>query len=270
LEEVITGLLARGAVQHPELSVKREAFVAHLARCGAPLSRAPDQIHAEDLFLACVALAGDGAAVGKLRRDYDPVIVGYTRHISGPTGSIEDVAQVVWAALLVGEPAKAPKLFSYSGIGPLAGFIGVTAQRIALKGIQRQEAAAHVAERASAESNVAGGDAELEFMKQRYRSEFEHAVRAALDQLGDRDRMILRMRVVEGLTIDRIARAYRVGKATMWRWIDCVRQRVLEEIRRGLRQQIQLSDSQFQAFIALFTSASALDLSISNILAVHA
>lgn len=63
LEFVIRCLHERGVAAHPELPVSDLMFAAHLGRCGAPLARDPEEIHAADLFLACGALAGDARAV---------------------------------------------------------------------------------------------------------------------------------------------------------------------------------------------------------------
>jgi RNA polymerase sigma-70 factor (ECF subfamily) len=264
LESTIGVLHARGSAAHPDLAVNDEAFAAHLARCRAPLDGDPASVHAEDLLLACAALSGDGRAVAKLREDYWPIVIGYARQITTAVSSLDDLAQSLWAALLVGEPARPPKLASYAGIGSLAGFVGITAQRMALRKLRREDAAARTAERAAAETNVLAGDVELDLLRRRHREDFERAIKAALDRLDNHQRMILRMRVVDGLTFERIAKAYRVSQATVSRWLERARTQTRDETRRLLRERLPLTESEFEAFLGAM--ADDLDLSISSVL----
>jgi RNA polymerase sigma-70 factor len=264
LEVTIERLYARGRARHPDLFVDDLAFAAHLARCRTPLVRDPTHIHAEDLLLVCAALAGATGAVTKLRTECWPTVIGYTRHICPEVSSLDDLEQSLWAALLVGEPARPPRLTTYAGVGELAGFVGITAQRMALRRLRRDELAVRAAVRANAEAAIIAGDVELDLMKRRYLEHLQVAARAALDVLGDRERMILRLRCVDGLTIARIAKAYRVGQATVSRWLDKARADVRSETRRLLRERLPLTESDFEALVSLM--ASSLDLSISSVL----
>ena len=265
LEAILVRLYQRGLARHPELAISETAFARHLARCGAPVLQLQDATSAEDLFLACGAIAGDPGAVAKLRREYWPVIVGYLRHLRAANVSIDDIEQSLWGAVLVGDEGRPPKLASYSGSGSLAGFIGVTAQRLALRTLGREEAEARAAALAAAEASALAAGMEADFAKQRYAADFERAVRAGLEVLDDRQRMILRMRTVHGLTVDRIARVYGVSQSTVSRWFDKARATVLEEARRALRKTVVLTDSDFDWLAGLM--ASQLDLSVSEILA---
>jgi RNA polymerase sigma-70 factor len=263
LESTIETLCARGRAAHPELTLEEATFAKHLARCRAPLASVAGQLHAEDLWLACAALARDERAVARLGDQYSPVVWRYARHIKLTPAALDDLSQSLWAALLFGEPPKAPGLALYSGFGALAGFVGITAQRMALRKLQAESAAMRVAERAAAETRLVAGDPELDVIRQRYRAEFESAVRTALESLDDRQRMILRMRVVDGLTCERIAKGYGVGQATISRWLERMREQVRRDTLRLLRERVPLTESDFGSLAALV--ASQLDLSISTL-----
>src|SRR5262249_20638175 len=107
LEATLGALLVTGAAAHPELTLPGEAFAAHLGRCGAPVAAS---IHAGDLYLAAAALAGDQAAVAKLRRAHRPVIAGYLRNIDTSTPFVDEVEQRLWGGVLVGTADSEPKL----------------------------------------------------------------------------------------------------------------------------------------------------------------
>src|SRR6185295_15510348 len=134
LETTLAALCARGRAAHPELAIDDLIFAGHLARCAAPLIDRGPAIHAEDLYLGCAALNNSMTAVQQLRRNHRPTIVSYLRVVEAPSVSFEEIEQQVWAALLVGQADNQPRLTSYSGKGPLAGFVGIVAQRIAIDG----------------------------------------------------------------------------------------------------------------------------------------
>jgi RNA polymerase sigma-70 factor (ECF subfamily) len=250
--------------------VSDEAFVAHLARCRASLSPTPESpalgaSHAEDLYLACAALAGDERAVAKLRREHTHIVRRYLRNIAGAT-SIEDLTQTLWAALLVGDGATGPKLASYSGTGRLAGFIGIAAQRLGLRSLGRQHAEKRALRRAAAQQRLLAPDAELEILKKTYRDDFDQALSIGLDALDDRARLILRMHIVDQLSVDRIAKAYGVSQSTISRWLTKAREQVIAEARRVLRARMRLADSDFEALMGLMISQ--VDVSLSGVLGV--
>ncbi len=146
---------------------------------------------------------------------------------------LAEVRQILWQRLFVGTPAQAPRILSYAGRGPLAAWIAVAAQRIALD--LRRDAA-----------RLAGGDPEVEavlparehpeidYLRTRYKGEFEAAVRAALAALSDRERLLLRLTAVSGLSFEQVAAIYGVNQSTVSRWIARARNLVLEATEREI------------------------------------
>ena len=269
LEEQLAALAARGAAAHGDLALDRTLFAAHLGRCGAPVgTTTPAAIHAEDLFLVAAALCGDGAAVAKLRRIHRPVLASYLRHIDVSKPFLDEVEQRLWDSALVGADGGEPKLASYSGQGALAGWVGIAAQRIALM-IRRHEAAEERAvdgatAEAEAEAELLSRDPELAFIKGRLRNDFRGALTQALSSLEDRERMIFRLHLVDGLTVEAIAKMYGVSHSTVSRWLGKARDQVVDEAQRLLRDRMQLSPAEFESIAALVVSQ--LDLSVSRIL----
>jgi RNA polymerase sigma-70 factor, ECF subfamily len=262
LEVTLEALVVRGRTAHPELTLEPARFVAHLARCGAAID-APD-VRAEDLFLACAAVGGEAAAVKKLQRDCRPALVKYLGRIDTTAAFLAEVEQQVWETLLVGRADGPPKLASYAGKGPLAGFVGITAQRLALTGLRKQSTEARAAAEAAAALNPALQNPELAYLKGRHQQDFHAAIRDALAVLGKRERLIYRMHLVDGLTVDRIAAAYDVSQSTVSRWLAKARATVIAEARRLLLERMQLSETDLEAILAQMLSQ--LDLSASQIL----
>jgi RNA polymerase sigma-70 factor (ECF subfamily) len=266
LEAALAGLLARGAAAHLDLSLDGALLATHLGRCGAAVdaAAAPASIHAEDLFLAAAALFGDAAAVAKLRRVHRPVLAGYLRHIDVTPAFFDEVEQRLWDALLVGGPGAVPKLAGYSGQGALAGWVGIAAQRIALMMRRHEAAEERAADGAAIEAAALTADPELAIIKGRLRDQFQGALTRALATLDDRERMIYRMHLLDGLTVEAIGKVYAVSHSTVSRWLAKAREGVIQEAQRVLRDEMRLSPAEFNSVAALVVSQ--LDLSVSRLL----
>jgi RNA polymerase sigma-70 factor (ECF subfamily) len=265
LASSLAALCVRGRAAHPDLAVSDETFVVHLAKCGAPLDGDVATIRAEDLFICCAALAGLPGAVDRLRSDHQSVIANHLRVIETAAAAIDDIEQRVWEALLVGREDKRPRLVTYSGKGPLGVFLGVAAQRMAIDGLRRRSVEQRTIEGLASDVDAISGDAELAFVKLRYRDGFNEAIRDALALLDDRERMVLRLHVVDGVSLERIGKVYRVAQSTVSRWVAAARETIRAETSRLLRERMELSETEFDSLAALVISQ--LDISIKTRLA---
>jgi RNA polymerase sigma-70 factor (ECF subfamily) len=263
LEERLATLCARGRGGHPDVALSDEAFVGHLARCGAAVGddAAAAEVNAEDLYLACACLEGQAAAVARLRELGRPVIARYLGRIGGGAAIAEEVEQRLWDGVLVGAP-QGPKLASYAGRGPLMSWIGVTAQRIALMELRHERAETRARQEAAARGRLTGDDPELAAIKERFREQFQGAIAAALAMLGDRDKTLYRMHLVDGQTLESIGKVYNVHHTTVLRWLASARERVIEEAKRRLRAELDVSTSEFESIARLLVSEVDLNVSV--------
>jgi RNA polymerase sigma-70 factor (ECF subfamily) len=264
LESTLAALYARGRAAHTELRLDEVAFAQHLAVCGANVDAAPEAVHAEDLFLVCAALGQDERAITLLCRAHDGVLKGYLRRVEVTPSARDEIERRIWEVLLVGDAAVPAKLASYSGRGQLAGFIGICAQRIAVTSLRRSATENRALARARAEAIASCGDPELMIIKERYRDGFESAVQDAVAILDDRERLMLRMLVVDGHTLDRIAEVYGVNQSSISRWLAKARQKVVAEARRLLRERLNIPEAEFESLAKLILSQ--IDISASHIL----
>jgi RNA polymerase sigma-70 factor (ECF subfamily) len=266
LELLLRVLYARGRAAHPEVVLDEVAFAAHLGACGAPVEslETGGDLHAEDLYLCCAALRGDAAVVRQLRQANRPVLAGYLRHIDGAPAFVDEVEQRLWDAALVPKDGATVKLLSYAGKGPLAGWLGITAQRIALS-LRRHEAAEErAADRLEAEVDHVAGDPELAFVKGQLRDQFRRAVSEALAALPDHERMIYRLHVVDGLTFERIGKMYGIAHSTVSRRMASARDQIIDEAKRLLRDEMGVAPAEYESLERLLVSQ--LDLSVSRLL----
>jgi RNA polymerase sigma-70 factor len=265
LDALLGRLHRRGADAHPELHLTNTAFVEHLARCKAPLETVGDGVNAEDLFLSSSVLAGDDVAVDRFRTRVAPSLAVYLKPFDLSADTREEIQQTLWQQLLVGDPAQRPVLLAFSGRGHVEGFVGVTLQRIALHQLRDSAVEHRVLAKVGSLIRVQD-DVELAIIKEQYRELFQQAVEEAVDALDDHERMILRLQVVDGLSVDHIARMYNVSQSTISRRLAKTRSRVLAECRTLLSQTLLLTNAEFDS---LFNHlVSQLHLSVSRVFQV--
>ena len=89
-------------------------------------------------------------------------------------------------------------------------------------------------------------------------------MKSALQSLDDRSRMVLRMYLIDGLSVARVAKAYGVSQSSVSRWLAKARETVLSETRRLLVEKLRLSESDVESLWNMFSGE--LDLSMSRVL----
>jgi len=264
VESVLTELYATGSAAHPDVELDPTRFGTYVAKCKTPLTGDNGTLPAGDLFLACAALSGNRTAAWKLRKIALSSIHSYLRRIDLPANSVDDIAEELWGILFEAGADRVPRLARYSGTGSLRSFIGVTARRLALMRCRHEQVVARAGLRLASEVSALAEDVELNFIAAEYRDSFRQAIESALAGLDQRSRMVLRMRVVENLTVDAIARAYRVAQASISRWLEKARNQVVSETRRLLCERLLLSGAEFDSLWRLV--ANQLEISVSGVL----
>jgi RNA polymerase sigma-70 factor (ECF subfamily) len=260
LDRLLNEICHRAHAAHPKLTVADEIFIAHLARCGAQIENKSEALHAADLYLATACLQGDETAVATLVESSRRPLAVTLGRIDPSKSFVEEAAQRFWDAALVGTMSTPPRLSLYSGRGSLAGWIAVSAQRIALM-MKRSDDAEGRARRMGGDPTAILQDPELAFIKERYRDLFEAATQRALGTLDDRERMIFRLHLLDGLTIERISRTYGVNHSTVSRWFATAREKVMREIQRTICEDLKASMADFESLRRLVVSQ--LDVSVA-------
>jgi RNA polymerase sigma-70 factor (ECF subfamily) len=253
----------------PQLALAPERFISYLAARVSTevsdLALALKETHAGDLFLACACVEGVPGAVEALRAHTRTAIETFVRGIDPSAAAIDDVAQALFEKLLVSDSQGGPaRLTAYAGRGPLAGWIGVAAQRLALSMRRAESAQARARERAALEELSIAGDTELAYLKQRYRSEYEAAFAKAAALLTVRERAILQLHVSGGMTLEALGAMYRVNPSTISRWIAAAQDRLAAETEKDLRQRLHLSANELHSLTRLVITQ--LDFSVVRML----
>ncbi|HEY2903386.1 MAG TPA: hypothetical protein VGL59_22570 [Polyangia bacterium] len=267
LEQQLTRACARGRAAFHALVLDDETFVRHLARCLSRIDDATpslDQLAIEDLYLACACLTGVAGAAAAFDDHCGAPIRAALASVSSRAVDRDEIEQQLRIHLLIGSDENPPRLNSYLGLGPLARWAGVAAQRLAVSALRSDQSEASARERSAVEAAFDWKDPAILLLKERYRADFQRALEDALALISDRDRVLLRMHLVNEMTTRSIGKVYNVDHSTAARWLTDARQEIADHIQRLLRERLNLSPSEVQSIATLMTSQ--LELSISLLL----
>lgn len=254
---------AAGAAAFPDVPLAEPDFAAHVG----PRLAGREPLTAEqaaDLYLACACARGEKRALAHLERIFLPAAAKAVARFGLDASEVDEVLQRVRAKLLVAEDGQS-KIHDFDGRGPLAAWLRAVALRETLT-LKRRQKASKVASDDDLLQEVAGGsgDPELDFVKQKYAPDFKAAFQGALASLEPRERNVLRLNLLDGLSIDEIGAIYRVHRATAARWITRIRETLLERTRAGLAQRVKLRGPELDSLMGLLRSQ--LDVSVRRYL----
>ncbi|HXJ21687.1 MAG TPA: sigma-70 family RNA polymerase sigma factor [Polyangia bacterium] len=263
-EARLTELVGRARRAFPELAFDAARFVAALGRAaGDDLGAGLAELHVEDFALAVACADGVPGALERCDRQCGAAIAAAVARIDSAEDFRDEVRQILWHRVFVGTPNQPPRIASYSGRGPLAAWVAVAAQRVAID-LRRSALRAAPVDPEADDLLPASVHPEADYLRGRYRPEFEAAVRAALAGLPDRDRLLLRLTIVSGMSHEQVGAIYGVNQSTVSRWIARARAEVLAATERDVCARLNLPHSEFLSLAGLFLTD--LDLSLSRVL----
>lgn len=246
------------AIDNPE-----DDFCALLA----PLLDHPegDERVATSLWLAAACARGDVSAL----RELEAVAFVPARRALARMGlssdTVDEAMQVVRERMLVAEPPEAPRLLAAAKHGDLPGIVRVAAVRSALN-LRRKDHRLNLGDERLVFELCPDDDPELCALKEQHRVAFKSALEQALGGLEPRERNILRMHLLHGLSIDAIGATYQVHRATAARWLATIRERLDDDTRRIIRERQHLTDPEIDSLVRLVQSR--IEVSFGRILDV--
>ncbi len=256
LDDELRGYLERGRAGLAAVELGAAEFAAHLGRhCRRRQDLA--QLQVEDLYLACACVARHEVALAELLRRLAEVV---ERTVPAEHGDDPDeIRLAVTQRLVMDDP---PKIAGYAGRGSLCQWLAAAVARERIG--RRRTAARRRARLDQAADALAPADPELAFLKTHYRAEFKAAFTRALDGLAPNDRTVLRHRLVDALTLDQLAAACGVHRATAARWLARIRAELLASTRSELRRRLGVEEPELDSVVRLI--ASNFEVSVRRLL----
>jgi RNA polymerase sigma-70 factor (ECF subfamily) len=235
-----------GRAAWPQIVLEFALFESQFARHSAPDS-SPVDAHAADMYLACACANGVNAAMDALEQLLTGDVARAVASIHGSAAFVEDTLQDVRARLLVRAGGEPGKIVEYGGRASLRSWLRAVAVRQAISRRRRKAEQHRTSFSPEDDGRLASAGPEFEYIRGRYKQAFEEEVRLAIERLPSRERMLLRLNVVHGMSLDQLATTYGVARSTAARWLASARQCLLEEARAGLRAKLRLSASEFES-----------------------
>ncbi|HWO14171.1 MAG TPA: sigma-70 family RNA polymerase sigma factor [Polyangiaceae bacterium] len=259
--------LSRAREAHPAIFVEAAAVARHLVRvCDASTDRLAQvlELRLPDLYLACACTLGTPAAIARFEALYLQRLRTFVRQIDAAPAQLDELKQRLRERVLVAQPGALPRIATYSGAGSLGSWVAIAARRLALASTRGVKPAQQPAEAVLAEQVAAGADAELDWARAEHAEAFRAALQTALKTLSARDRLLLRLHFVDGVSVTRIAASYGVSQSTVSRWLARAREHVRDEALRTLQASGHLNRAEFESLARVLQSR--LELSISSVL----
>jgi RNA polymerase sigma-70 factor (ECF subfamily) len=219
---------------------------------------------AADLYLACACTNRTPGAVEAFLARFEREVRVAAARVDGSAAFHDEVRQTLAETLFV--PTDRPRIAQYAGRGPLAAWVAIAARRIAgrLRGNVRN--AGPLDEEAIAlEAMGIEADPAMLYLKQRYGDEVRAALVEAFGALAPEDRTLMRLSLVDRLSLEEVGRAFGVSQSTISRKAERIRQDVLAATRRRLREKLGASADEIESLIKMVQSQ--VEVSFSRILA---
>ena len=259
-EDPFAQSLAAALNEHPDIDVDIDEFRRWVAD-RAPSETARGRLHVADLLVAYGCLQRSKGALSVFERSFVPVLAAAVKGAGAGAHDVDEAVQRIRERLLVSAPGREAKIAGYRGDGPLRGWLRVCAVREVLSERRKRHPEELPADDALA--RVLDADPELELIKANAAAEFRAAFSETLAELPARGKNVLRYCALDGLTMDDVARIYRVDRSTVSRWVAKARQRLLDGTRRRLKVKLRIDRAQFDSLMDLI--ASRLDLSLGEL-----
>lgn len=252
--EIVTRI---GAVW-PQIDCDLDPFFDHLAERLSAVTASDDdspweRLCFEDLFLAWACAMRHTEALRAFEKEVRPELLAALHSLRIPDDRREDLQQDLWHKLcLAGER---PKLLEYSGRGRLRFWFRVTAMRLLIDERRRKSPEDRAApEWSLAEVASPAADPELEYLKRLYAHEFDRAFEEAVAALEPASRTLLRNSYCQRMTIDEIAAAYGIHRATAARRVARAREDLLSATRRRLTERLSVQTGELDSILRLIES----------------
>ncbi|MCU0697168.1 MAG: RNA polymerase subunit sigma-70 [Myxococcaceae bacterium] len=249
-----SGLLARRPAR--VFGASEAELVATLRSTGQPPSTWLE-LDLDGLLLARACLRHDAAALRVLDGELlGAVATALRRRAAGD--DVDEALQLLRSRLLLGD---APKLVQYSGRGPLGAFLRIAGSHV-LSNLRPA-----VPNRASGDELAALPDAtelESKLVRKDQQERFRAVFREAVEALTARERSLLRLSLLDGLSIDDIAPMYGAHRASVARWLSAARARLSAITRARLAVALELPEDDVDRL--LHSVQNGFELSLSRAL----
>ena len=250
--DLVAGYFEHGRSAWPAIDLDIDTFRRYFARHAS--ERIPGDDRAADMYLACACGYGVDGAVGALEHAFSRDIASAVASINPSPSFVEEALQVTRLRLFTRSGPAPGAIADYAGRASLRSWLRTVFVRSAISMRRRKAEQRHEPVTDQSDQRLARSGPEFEYLLRRYKEVFEDAIRSAIETLSPKERMLLRLSVVEGMSVDQLGAAYRVGRSTAARWIAAARATLFERARREVHEQVLVTSSELDSLATALRS----------------
>jgi RNA polymerase sigma-70 factor len=204
-------------------------------------------LNSEDLCLAVACAKGDDAAWEDFFRDYRSYLINIARTMTQDSSAAEQLADSTFAELYgLRESAgsRVSKFSFYSGRGSLRGWLRAVVFQLSADSHRQTSRFVQTEEPEdmdrlidtdeSSERAIANFNNELSFVRERYRAAVSDALHRAIEEMEQRERLLLAYYYYDEMTLREIGQLFNVHEATISRWLTKIQKRARKLVEKSL------------------------------------
>lgn len=250
----------QGRAAWPSLEVSRSSWAGHLAKHLAPqVERGLEHLH-PDFYFAVALVENQPAALALFVSHFRPKLTALLSR-GGAAAVAEDVVATVEARLLTG-PDRA--ITKYSGRGSLERFLSAVVSHQLLNTVRGKRPQTPLTDQLVEQLVTDDAGPELAAVIRDARRVFGDALHSAFRALSSKERLLLRMSIVERTTLEQLGALYGVHKVTAFRWLEEAKLQLKNGTRKVLRDVHALSETEIDSLLG---GASSLEASLRTMFA---
>ena len=252
--------LERGRNAWPGLNLDHELYALRLA--STEIADVDLGQRAEDIYLAVACACGNPSAHRMFENHFLSQVPRFVSRFRFAPHLVDEVRQRVRIKQLLGAQ---PGLSRYCGRCSLGGWVRATAVRVACDVATHREEVIPEAQSDLVDVWGAFDDGpEARTIKNFYRPRLTRALEESLAALDARAKTLLRLQVIDQLSIDAIGATFGVHRATAARWLAAIRRRVLDDLRARVALNWGASTSDLRELLVVLRDE--IDLNLTRIL----
>lgn len=264
LEDALQRLFEQGTHAWPALELDFDRFGAHVAQVVPKDLTMKDLsgLSGEGLFLCAACVEQVPSAANVFETVFLAPLARVLSRLDGGPELAADALQKIRTQFFAPAKGQQSAFASYSGRGALAVWLKVLAVRAAQKLRRGAARSAEDSDEGLSAMPAPDADPELRFLKLQHRGHFKACFAEALAGLDARERSVLKMSLIDGLSIDDIGKVYDVHRATAARWLASARQTLVDTTRAKLAARLGVSDGELNEMMGQVQSHLSISLSV--------
>jgi len=259
VQHLVQLVVSAGVARWPSLSVDHAALARNLSETASPLITSPTLAAERYLAFACAERLPH--AIEIFQKLYAPAIDGGARSVDASTAFVDEVRQRVLELLFIGGPSSSPRIVQYKGQGPLGAWLRTMSKRLALRLAGVEHAERLVSEEALVNELADSCDQELALLRAHYSEVFRSALVAALREIPARERVLLQLSLVGGVSTVRIGKMYHLNQSTISRQLQRAAAKTFDIVRQKLRAELGVASEEFESLLMIVRSHIEMTLS---------